>query len=103
MTKLSKVMSLAFVEDYKEFKSSMDIVNTDLTKSKIPFQYTYDEFCIAYRKETKRNMNFIVYFGEEHLDLTGCWQFNLFNLRSMLKRKLKNSATISKSSMNSPF
>ena len=89
MTKLSNAMSRSFVEDYKEHKNSIDTVNADLKKCGIPYQYSYDEYCKDFMKETKRNMNFLEYFAYERTNKLGYWQFNLFNLRSMLKRKLE--------------
>ena len=81
----------SFVDDYKAYKNTLDIINMDLKKSNIEFQYTYDEFCVDYLNESLQNIQEIDIFKGDNFDqfYANFWRFNLYNLQCMLNRKLE--------------
>lgn len=82
----------SFVDDSKAYKTTIEFINKDLKKSKIKFQYKYDDFCLEFLNETLTNIENIDIFTVEGYDqfYTNFWQFNLYNLQCMLNKKLKN-------------
>ena len=46
----------SFVEDYDAYKKTIEFINKDLEKSKIGFQYEYDEFCVEFLNQTLVNI-----------------------------------------------
>lgn len=80
----------SFVEDSKAYKSTIKFINRDLKKSKVNFQYSYDEFCIEFLNQTLTNIENIDIFTVEGYNqfYVNFWQFNLYNLQCMLNKKL---------------
>lgn len=80
----------SFVEDYDAYKKTIEFINKDLEKSKIGFQYEYDEFCVEFLDQTLKNIEDIDIFTVEGYDqfYINFWQFNLYNLQCMLNKKL---------------
>ena len=88
---LKETLINSFVDDYKAYKETVKFINKDLKKSKIEFQYSYDEFCIDFLNETLKNVEDIDIFTVENYDqfYIDFWQFNLYNLECMLNKKLE--------------
>lgn len=82
----------SFVDDYRAYRNTLDIVNLDLKKSKIEYQYTYDEFCVDYLTESLNNLEEIdiCSFGSTEQFYNNFWKFNLYNLQCMLNKKLES-------------
>ena len=80
----------SFVDDYKAYKSTIKIVNKDLKKSKINFQYSYDQFCVDFLNQSLSNIQDFDIFKVSNFNqfYINFWQFNLYNLQCMLNRKL---------------
>lgn len=87
---LKTALTYSFVEDYKEYKSTVEFINNDLKKSNIDYQYTYDEFCIDFLNQTLKNIEEIdiFSFNEYNQFYINFWQFNLYNLQCMLTKKV---------------
>jgi hypothetical protein len=86
---LKMALIYSFVEDYKEYKSTIDFINKDLIESKIDYQYTYDEFCVDFLEQTLQNLEEIDIFSfnefnQFHINFL---QFNLYSLQCMLTNK----------------
>lgn len=81
----------SFVDDYKAYKTTIEFINKDLKKSDINFQYKYDDFCVDFLNETLTNIENIDIFTVEGYNqfYINFWQFNLYNLQSMLNKKLE--------------
>ena len=81
----------SFVDDYKAYKSTIKIVNKDLKKSKINFQYSYDQFCVDFLNQSLSNIQDFDIFKVSNFNqfYINFWQFNLYNLQCMLSRKLE--------------
>jgi len=79
------------VDDYQAYKSTIDIINKDLKKSKIKYKYSYNEFCKDFLKQTLKNLNDIDIFSVENYNqfYINFWQFNLYNLQCMLSDKFE--------------
>ncbi len=80
----------SFVDDYDAYKATIKFINNDLKKSKIKFKYTYDQFCIEFLNETLINIENVDIFTVEGYNqfYINFWQFNLYNLQTMLNKKL---------------
>lgn len=82
----------SFVDDYEAYKNTIEFINNDLKNSEINFQYSYDDFCISFLNETLKNIESIDIFTIKEYDqfYINFWQFNLYNLQSMLNKKLED-------------
>jgi hypothetical protein len=87
---IKNALTNSFVDDYKAYKTTIEFINKDLEKSKINYQYTYDEFCVEFLNQTLINIEDIDIFTVEGYDqfYINFWQFNLYNLQCMLNKKL---------------
>jgi len=87
---LEKALIDSFVEEYESYKKTIEYINSDLTKSNINFQYTYDQFCVDFLNQTLSNIENIDIFGYDEFNnfYINFWNFNLNNLQSMLSTKL---------------
>jgi hypothetical protein len=87
---LKKALIDSFVEESDAYKKTIKIINSDLNKSNINYQYTYDEFCVEFLNETLKNIDKIDIFGYDEFNqfYVNFWNFNLYNLRQMLNTKL---------------
>ena len=92
----------SFIDDYKAYKRTIDFINKDLKELNINYQYTYDEFCVEFLNESLKNMDNIDIFNVEHYNqfFINFWQFNLYNLQSMLNKKLDSLDNIDKKYLN---
>jgi len=89
---LKSALINSFVDDHDAYKNTIKFINKDLKKSKINFQYSYDEFCVEFLNETLKNVENIDIFmvNEYNQFYINFWQFNLYNLQCMLNRKLND-------------
>jgi hypothetical protein len=87
---LKKALIESFVDDYKSYKKTIEFINNDLDKSNIKYQYSYDTFCAEFLSETLINLKDVDIFtvNEYNNFFINFWQFNLYNLQSMLNKKL---------------
>jgi hypothetical protein len=87
---IKNALTNSFVDDYKAYKTTIEFINKDLEKSKINYQYSYDEFCVEFLNQTLKNIEDIDIFTVEGYDqfYINFWQFNLYNLQCMLNKKL---------------
>jgi hypothetical protein len=88
---LKQALITSFVDDYKIYKNSIDIINSDLLEYNINFQYTYDDFCREFLKKTLENIEVIDIFDNETYNdfYSKFLNLNLYNIHSMLVEKLK--------------
>ena len=88
---IEDALTNSFVDDYRAYKNTMDIVNKDLKKSNIEYQYSYDEFCLDFLSESLLNIQDIDIFTADSFEAFygNFWKFNLYNLQCMLNRKLE--------------
>lgn len=89
---IESALTNSFVDDYRAYRNTLDIINKDLKKSKIKYQYTYDEFCVDYLTESLNNLEEIDIFlvGSSEQFYNNFWKFNLYNLQCMLNKKLES-------------
>lgn len=88
---IEEALTNSFVDDYRAYKNTLDIVNSDLKKSDIEYQYTYDEFCLDFLNESLLNIQEIDIFTVDSFEqfYANFWKFNLYSLHCMLNRKLE--------------
>lgn len=86
---LKSALINSFVEDSKDYKNTIEVINSDLKESNIDFQYTYDEFCIEFLNQAIKNLEEIdiFSFNEFNQFYVNFWQFNLYNLQCVLTKK----------------
>ena len=86
---LENALINSFVDEYEAYKKTINFINTDLNK--FNFQYSYDEFCVSFLKETLKNVEDVDIFNYNDFSqfYLNFWKFNLYNLQSMLTSKLK--------------
>lgn len=89
---LKMALTYSFVEDYKEYRNTIDFINKDLAESEIDYQYSYDEFCIDFLNQALKNTEEIdiFSFNEFNTFYINFWQFNMYNLQCMLTEKFNN-------------
>jgi len=89
---LESALIKSFVDDYKEYNNTVIFINKDFLNSNIDFQYTYDQFCVEFLNVTLKNLeeNNIFEASEFGEFYSNFWEFNLYNLQSMLNDKLEN-------------
>lgn len=87
---LKSALTNSFVEDYSSYKNTIEFINSDLAKSNIDYQYSYDDFCIEFLNQTLKNIEEIDIFSFNEYDqfYVNFWQFNFYNLKCMLTKKL---------------
>jgi len=80
----------SFVDEYDAYQKTIKYINSDLNKSNIDFQYSYDKFCVDFLNQTLKNLNNIDIFEFDEFDkfYINFWRFNLYNLQSMLNKKI---------------
>jgi hypothetical protein len=88
---IADALITSFVDDRDAYKNTISFINKDLKKSKVKFQYKYDDFCKEFLNETLINIENIDIFQVKGYDqfYINFWQFNLYNLQCMLDKKLK--------------
>jgi len=75
-----------FVDDYAANKKIVDKLNQDMKNAQIPYNYTYDDFCIDFLKSTMATIQYS----------------NLFNLQSY-DTFVKNLSNFNKKTIQSMF
>jgi len=87
---LKEILTTSFVDDFKKYKKTIKLINNDLKKSDINFQYSYDNFCIDFLNETLKNIQHIDIFNSDEYEqfYINLWQFNFYNLKCMINKKL---------------
>jgi len=80
----------SFVEEYKSYKNTINLINNDLSDKNINFQYTYDEFCINFLSYTLNSIDSVDIFDFDRYEefYSNFLKFNLYNLKNMLSDKL---------------
>ena len=88
---IEEALTVSFVDDYPAYKNTIEVINADLKKSGIKYQYSYDEFCVSFLNQTLKNLSDIDIFTVESYNqfYINFWQFNLYNLQCMLSEKLE--------------
>ena len=88
---IEQTLTNSFVDDYKVYRKTLDIINRDLKKCMIEYQYSYDEFCLDYLSESLKNIQDIDIFSVDSFEqfYENFWRFNIYNLQCMLNRKLE--------------
>lgn len=86
---LESALINSFVDEYESYKRTINFINKDL--SEFNYQYTYDEFCVAFLNQTLKNMEGtdIFDFNSFNQFYINFWNFNLYNLQCMLTAKLE--------------
>jgi hypothetical protein len=86
---IKEALTTSFVDDYKDFKYTVSLLNKDLKKVKIDFKYSYDEFCVDFLNQTLKTIEDVdIFDGEFGQFYDNFWKFNLYNLQSMVNKKL---------------
>ena len=80
----------SFVDDYNAYKSTIIFINKELKELNINYQYTYDEFCLEFLNKTLENIEFIDLQNIQSDFFINFWKFNLYNIQSMLNKKIEN-------------
>ena len=88
---ITSILTESFVEEYEAYKKALNYLNKDFRKSKIGFQYSYDQFCTDFLRQSLDSIEahdiFVVTdYRQFKLNL---WQFNMFNIECMLKKKIE--------------
>jgi hypothetical protein len=87
---MKEALTTSFVNDYKDYKYTISLLNKDLKKVKIDFKYTYDEFCIDFLNQTLNTIEDVDIFDVDEFGqfYDNFWKFNLYNLQNMINKKL---------------
>jgi hypothetical protein len=85
-------LTTSFVDSYEKHKSTLGIINKDLKKSKIKYQYSYDEFCADLLNITLQSLNDVDIFSYNSYDqlFSNVREFTADNLMVMLVRKIES-------------
>jgi ATP-dependent exoDNAse (exonuclease V) beta subunit len=87
---LKTALTMSFVDNHKDYKSTISLLNKDLKKMKINFKYTYDQFCIELLNQsldTVENVDIFDADSYEHF-FENFWKFNFYNLQCIINKKL---------------
>lgn len=87
---LKTALTTSFVDNHNDYKYTISLLNKDLKKIKINFEYSYDEFCIDFLNQTLSTIEDVDIFDAEEFGqfYDNFWKFNLYNLQSMINKKL---------------
>ena len=87
---LESALVNSFIEDYKEYKKTIDFINKDFKNNNINFQYSYDQFCVDFLNQSLKNGHEIDIFTSNQFEefYSNFWKFNLYNLQTMISEKL---------------
>jgi hypothetical protein len=86
---LKEALIDSFVNEHSSYKKTIEIINSDLNKFNINFQYTYDQFCIDFLNQTLENIDNINIYDKNFANFyIEFWHFNLYNIQSMINKKL---------------
>lgn len=86
---LKNALIESFVNDYEQYKKTIDNINHDLIELKLDFQYKYDDFCAEFLDQSLNSIESIDIFDyvENSQFQQHFFKFSLYNLRCMLDKK----------------
>ena len=81
----------SFVEGYKAYKNTIELINKDFKKSNIHFRYSYDQFCLDYLNQSLDYTKAVDIFKITNYAQFGMnfEQFCLYNVECMVCVKLE--------------
>lgn len=74
-----------FVENYAYHRECMELINLDLLENSVPFQYTYNEYCIELLERFKRTVDQYFSTKETTEDFFDCYDDIVFNTFEQMK------------------
>jgi hypothetical protein len=87
---LKTALTMSFVDNHKDYKSTILLLNKDLKKMKIDFKYTYDQFCIELLNQSLNAVENVDIFDADSYEqfFENFWKFNFYNLQCIINKKL---------------
>lgn len=89
---LKESFNKSFVDDYEVYKSIIQSINDEFKELGIEYEFTYDEFCVSFLKETMENLKKIDILNYKNFQdfYFNFWDFNLYVIREVLKKKIES-------------